>query len=92
VARRAQAPPAQRQLPHPSGIGNATGVDPQYAPGTLVRSLANGSAETAGSAIVGQAPGVYALRGVYFRREWYMTQAECLTAAYALGVPLNICH
>jgi hypothetical protein len=73
-------------------MGNATGVDPQSAPPGLGRALSNGSAETPGNAIAGQGPGVYALRGVYFKREWFDTPAACLTAAYARGLPLSLCR
>jgi hypothetical protein len=41
---------------------------------------------------VRQAPTAYALRGIYFNRDWFTTPAECLTAAYARGLPLQVCQ
>jgi hypothetical protein len=34
----------------------------------------------------------YALRGIYFRREIYESTADCLTAASAKGLPLDLCQ
>ena len=34
----------------------------------------------------------YALRAIYFRRESYKSTADCLTAAHAQHLPLEICR
>ena len=34
----------------------------------------------------------YSLRGVYFRREWFGSTADCLTAASARRLPLELCQ
>ena len=36
--------------------------------------------------------GSYSLRGVYFRREWFPSTADCLTSAYARRLPLEVCQ
>jgi len=73
-------------------IGNAPGVDPQAPPAAFVRTLPDGSAESPSSVLASQGPGIYALRGVYFKREWFESPAACLTAAYARGLPLSLCR
>jgi len=37
-------------------------------------------------------PWTYALRGVYFKRDSYSSTADCLTAAYAQELPLDLCR
>jgi hypothetical protein len=34
----------------------------------------------------------YALRAIYFRRELYKSTADCLTAAHAQRLPLEVCQ
>jgi hypothetical protein len=33
----------------------------------------------------------YSLRGVFFKREQFSSVADCLTAAHAEGLPLEVC-
>lgn len=63
--------------------------------------VAGGGAQ---SGPVGQAPadssaaltadpaGVYSLRGIYFNRRQFGSTADCLTAASAQGLPLDLCR
>jgi len=39
-----------------------------------------------------EAGGFYALRGVYFKREQFGSDADCLTAAHRQGLPLEMCR
>jgi hypothetical protein len=39
-----------------------------------------------------EAPRAYQLRAVYFRRDQFKSAADCLTAAYSQGLPLDLCH
>jgi hypothetical protein len=34
----------------------------------------------------------YSLRAIYFRREMFRSTADCLTAAYAQHLPLEVCR
>lgn len=34
----------------------------------------------------------YSLRPIYFRRDQFKTTADCLTAAYDEGLPLEVCQ
>jgi hypothetical protein len=34
----------------------------------------------------------YSLRGVYFKRDQFRSVADCLTAAHAEGLPLEVCQ
>ncbi len=59
----------------------------------------NGAADAQALGINGEAnaPNVqalqgYALEGVYFKREWFKSVADCLTAAAARHLPLQICE
>jgi hypothetical protein len=63
----------------PAGIATTPGV---FGPG--------GAAATA----TGQAlsNGAYELHGIYFKPSSYPTEADCLTAAYAKGLPLDVCR
>ncbi len=36
--------------------------------------------------------GLYALKGVYFNVKSYKSEADCLTAAYNLRLPLDLCN
>ena len=38
------------------------------------------------------ASGLYTLQAVYFRLESFKITADCLTAAYAQQLPLEVCH
>jgi hypothetical protein len=33
-----------------------------------------------------------AVSGIYFKREWYDSDAACLTAAYSRRLPLEVCR
>jgi len=63
----------------PTGLATAPGV---FGPG-------GGAAQAAS-----QAPGndAYELHGIYFKPSSYPTPADCLTAAYAKGLPLDVCR
>jgi hypothetical protein len=36
-------------------------------------------------------PRIYSLEGVYFDRRWFNSTADCLTAASARSLPLDLC-
>jgi len=63
----------------PAGIATAPGA---FGPG-------GGAAQA-----VGQASGndAFELNGIYFKPSSYPTPADCLTAAYAKGLPLDVCR
>jgi len=63
--------------------------------GRAPSSFANPSTSPATAAATPPAPrgsDAYAVRGIYFKREWYATESECLTAAYAQQLPLEVCR
>jgi hypothetical protein len=62
----------------PAGL--STGVAGAFGPGG------------AAAASQPQSIDAYSLRGIYFKREWYESPADCLTAAYAKGLPLEVCQ
>jgi hypothetical protein len=82
---------------NPAGpsIGATTGAAPAIggvpagiatAPGVFGRG--------GGAAATGQAlsSGDYELHGIYFKPRSYASEADCLTAAYAKGIPLDVCR
>ncbi|MGD9884538.1 MAG: hypothetical protein AB7F22_18875 [Reyranella sp.] len=40
----------------------------------------------------GSAAGAYQMQAIYFRREEFKSEAECLTAAYRQLLPLEVCR
>ena len=76
-------------------MGIATGNGPSSA-------AAIGASNGAGGAGIGgvggsdglspQDPRAFALRAVYFRRDAYSSTADCLTAAHAQRLPLDLCQ
>jgi hypothetical protein len=67
--------------------------------GAATTPSAAGTQATVAAALSGQgaaadsAPGsFYALRGVYFKREQFSSDADCLTAAHRQGLPLEMCR
>jgi hypothetical protein len=82
----------------PASIGNAN-ADPSAPPNALAPLAALGgsgvgsSSALSGAAIArGRPIEDYALRGIYFPRAAFRTPAECLTAAYARRLPLDLCR
>jgi hypothetical protein len=68
--------------------GGATAGAAQSAIG--IRGPGRGPAPAAKGAVDGG--GFYALRGVYFKREQFSSDAECLTAAHRERLPLEMCR
>jgi|tagenome__1003787_1003787.scaffolds.fasta_scaffold15646922_2 hypothetical protein len=69
------------------------------------RDTANGASPPAGTSqnllagptgsaprAAGDASGVYSLHGVYFNPQQFSSTADCLTAASAQGLPLDLCR
>jgi hypothetical protein len=52
--------------------------------------LAGPASGTGGAA--GNATGLYSLQGVYFNKQQFSSVADCLTAASARGLPLEMCR
>jgi hypothetical protein len=87
-------------------MGNAVSVDPPAGAATSGLSIGGGPAGISTGAggplgpggvavpTPGRAQGAdaYSLRGIYFKREWFESPADCLTAAYAKGLPLEVCQ
>jgi hypothetical protein len=73
--------------------GSASRANPPAA-GTSQSLLADpaASAPAAGAAPAGDAGGTYSLRGVYFSPQQFSSTADCLTAASAQGLPLDLCR
>jgi hypothetical protein len=65
----------------------AGALAPGLATAQSLRALSAG--DTARSAP--DAARVYSLRGIYFKRDWFEGTADCLTAAHARGLPLEVC-
>jgi hypothetical protein len=62
----------------PAGIATAPGV---VGPG----GAASATTQALGS-------DAFELHGIYFKPSSYATPADCLTAAYAKGLPLDVCR
>ena len=69
----------------------AIGANPATGPS---QSLLAGPTAAAPAASTGKddASGIYSLRGVYFSPDQFSSTADCLTAASAQGLPLDLCH
>jgi hypothetical protein len=60
---------------------------------TTTRSLlASPAAPPAANGTNADTSGIYSLRGVYFSLDQFSSTADCLTAASAQGLPLELCH
>jgi hypothetical protein len=46
---------------------------------------------SAGGAALRPETGIYSLQGIHFDRQRFNSTAECLTAAYARRLPLEVC-
>ena len=62
-------------------------ADTSGSPSAAPSATAPGSA-----ALTADPSGVYSLRGVYFSPSQFSSTADCLTAASAQGLPLDLCH
>jgi hypothetical protein len=62
------------------------------ATGTTTHSLLAAPAGAAGAAAPADASGFYSLQGVYFSPQQFSSTADCLTAASAQGLPLDLCR
>jgi hypothetical protein len=72
----------------------ATGLAPGGAVAGAISGGPVGGFGPGGAAIAGP-PGsidAYSLQGIYFKREWFESPADCLTAAYAKRLPLEVCQ
>jgi hypothetical protein len=56
------------------------------------QSLLAAPAGAAGATAPADATGFYSLHGVYFSPEQFTSTADCLTAASAQGLPLELCR
>ena len=73
-------------------FGGATGVGVNQGT-AATSSQQQGTAATAGASSQQQdATRTYSLRGVYFKRDQFSSVADCLTAAYAERLPLEVCQ
>ena len=59
---------------------------------TAPSSLAPAAQPATAASALGAPPSVYVLQPIYFRREMFGSPAECLTAAYRQGLPLDLCR
>jgi hypothetical protein len=59
-----------------------------------IGGAAQGGVGVGGVGTAAQAQGVdsYALRGIYFKREWYPNPTDCLNAASSKRLPLDVCR
>jgi hypothetical protein len=69
---------------------SATGANPAATSQSLQVDPASPAPAAAGA--TGDATGLYSLRGVYFNPRQFESTADCLTAASAQGLPLDLCH
>ena len=80
----------------PSGPGDPGGATSSNNGAADLQALGIGSQGLAGAvnatASRSQALQGYELQGVYFKREWFKSVADCLTAAAARHLPLQICE
>ncbi|HYD07872.1 MAG TPA: hypothetical protein VEC60_19210 [Reyranella sp.] len=72
-----------RALMAPSGTGTGS------ASGFVINPAAPARG---GGAAAAEPPGIYSLRGIYFNRQQFGSTADCLTAASAQGLPLEMCR
>jgi hypothetical protein len=73
-----------------TGIGAAIGSAGNGAAGGGVGVDAGG--DPSGATSLQGAARPYSLRPIYFRRDQFKTTADCLTAAYGQGLPLEVCQ
>ena len=61
-------------------------------PSGTAQSLLAGPPAAAAGGTPADATGLYSLRGVYFSPQQFDSTADCLTAASAQGLPLDLCR
>jgi hypothetical protein len=91
------SPPANLQAG--PGLGISTGSGPAAANGATASGSTDGSNGDGGYSSGGyygtgtaqERARAYSLRAIYFRRDFYENAADCLTAAYAQQLPLELC-
>jgi hypothetical protein len=76
-------------LQQPGGRAPTVGSGAATVPS---QSLLAGPASPGAGSAAGSATGIYSLQGVYFNRKQFSSMADCLTAASAQGLPLEICR
>jgi hypothetical protein len=67
----------------------ANGANARVGPASALGGLGDGRSGIASRQLDNR---LYTLHAIYFRREAFKSTADCLTAAYAQQLPLEVCQ
>jgi hypothetical protein len=81
-----------QNLGPPDGLGNVGAAGAASATSAAASGADSSVGGGSAAASLKATSRTYSLRALYFRREMFKSTADCLTAAYTQGLPLEVCR